>query len=77
MVQTLNKWGNSLGLRIPESIARKKIGVGDKVEIVATEQGILVKPQRKKMTYQELVDSIPDDYEMEDLIPNILPSEEW
>ena len=24
MVQTLNKWGNSLGLRIPESIAREK-----------------------------------------------------
>ncbi len=78
MVQTLNKWGNSLGLRIPKSLARENnLEVGDEIQLVSSNEGILIKPKKKDMTAQELLDSIPDDYKMEDLIPGIVGSEEW
>ena len=78
MVQTLNKWGNSLGLRIPKSLARENnLEVGDEIQLVSSNEGILIKPKKKDMTAQELLDSIQDDYKMEDLIPGIVGSEEW
>ena len=78
MVQTLNKWGNSLGLRIPKSLARENnLVVGDEIQLVSSNEGILIKPKKKDMTAQELLDSIQDDYKMEDLIPGIVGSEEW
>lgn len=44
---TLNKWGNSQGIIIPKSICDSLgIGIGDKLEITATDGGIAINPQR-------------------------------
>lgn len=78
MVQTVNKWGHSLGIRIPSQLAKNKnITEGTQVEILETQDGILLKARSKNLTMEELLDSIPDDYVPENLLPNTLPSEEW
>lgn len=78
MTVIVNKWGHSLGLRIPKDLAQKNhIEEGTEVELIDTDEGILIRKKRNKMTFEELLTGIPDHYEMEELIPGILPSEEW
>lgn len=78
MTVVINKWGHSLGLRIPKDLAQKNdIQEGTEIEFLETPDGILIRKKQKKMTFEELVAGIPDDYDMEDLIPDTLPSEEW
>lgn len=78
MVQTVNKWGHSLGVRIPSQLAKKRnIEEGMQIEIIETKEGILLKTIESKLTMGDILDSIPDDYEAEDVIPDMLPSEEW
>ena len=55
------KWGNSLGLRIPKSLAnRLNVQVGDTLEIAPTDEGLLLKkpPQsQKSYVLSEILDS--------------------
>ena len=78
MSVTVNKWGHSLGLRIPKDLALKhEIEEGTEIELIPTEGGILIRKKQEKMTFDQLLAGIPDDYQMEDLIPDTLTSEEW
>lgn len=78
MSVTVNKWGHSLGLRIPKDLALKnEITEGTEIELIDTNEGILIRKKQKKMTFEELLAGIPDDYDQENLIPTTLPSEEW
>lgn len=53
---TVHKWGNSLGVRIPQKIARQfDVQRGSKVEIKAEENGILIKPVDAKPRLEELL----------------------
>jgi antitoxin MazE len=62
MTATVRKWGNSLGVRIPQKIARKfDVVDGSEVEIIATEQGIILKPV------------VNDDPTLEELLARITP----
>lgn len=42
---TVQKWGNSLAVRIPAAVARSaRFSVGQPVELLLAEEGVLVKP---------------------------------
>jgi antitoxin MazE len=64
MNTTIQKWGNSQGLRIAkEVLAEAKLDVGDTMEIeVKPKVIILRKPARKKLSLAELVKKIPKGY---------------
>jgi antitoxin MazE len=60
METTVQKWGNSLALRLPKAIAMQAaIQEGSSVDLVATEEGILVKARRRpKYRLAELVSRV-------------------
>lgn len=46
MQAVVQKWGNSLGLRIPAAVAeRKRLTAGSKVELVEEEDHIVIQPE--------------------------------
>ena len=69
IVGKIQKWGNSQGLRLSqELLAQAEIAVGDDVEVVVSEQQIVVrKRQRPKYDIAELVTRIPQGYKVEEV----------
>lgn len=62
MKATIQKWGNSLALRLPKSLADEtQIREGSKVELVRTPDGVLVKARRKPR------------YRLTDLLADVTP----
>ena len=56
MTATVQKWGNSLALRLPKSIAQElKVIDGDAVELRVRGDSLQVKPARRKYRLSELV----------------------
>jgi antitoxin MazE len=57
MSTTVQKWGNSLGIRIPSQIAEKiAVSQGSEVDlIVSDDHTLIVKPRKKKPTLEELL----------------------
>ena len=48
MTSTIQKWGNSLAVRLPKTLATEAHLIeGSQVELVRTEAGVLVKPRRR------------------------------
>ena len=66
MATTIQKWGNSQGLRFPKSILEEaQIQVGDEVSLSVQDGKIVVEPvhpTRGKYSIQELVARMPVDY---------------
>ena len=60
MKTMIQKWGNSLALRIPKAIAAEiKIAEGDPVDLQLKGSGVLLKPHRQKRYHlRELVKGI-------------------
>ena len=58
-IASIQKWGNSLALRIPKPLA-DQLGVveGTEVEVTATEREIVIRPAKRKYSLKELVDKI-------------------
>ncbi|MBU5355244.1 AbrB/MazE/SpoVT family DNA-binding domain-containing protein [Paenibacillus barcinonensis] len=58
MSTTVQKWGNSLGIRIPAHIADKiEVRQGTEVElIVSDDRKLIIVPQKKKPTLEELLE---------------------
>jgi len=55
----LSKWGNSLGLRLPKSVAREaQLDEGDTVQVSVDNGTILIRPTRPRYTLDELVNRI-------------------
>jgi antitoxin MazE len=56
---TVNKWGNSLGLRIPQPVANE-VGftAGTKVSIQVVGDTIVISPLQKKYTLDELLEGV-------------------
>lgn len=63
MSTTVQKWGNSLGIRIPKIYANKlKIKRGDLVNIEVEDEKLVIKPEHgKKHGLKDLVSKINDD----------------
>jgi len=57
MTATIKKWGNSLAVRLPKTLAREnQLREGAQVELVRTGAGLLLKPApRKRYRLSELV----------------------
>jgi antitoxin MazE len=53
------KWGNSLGLRLPKSIAREaQLAEGDRVDVSVDNGAIVIRPSRPRYSLEELVGRI-------------------
>ncbi|MCZ0702012.1 antitoxin MazE [Natronobacillus azotifigens] len=68
MTTTIRKWGNSLGLRIPQNIA-KKYGVdnGSEVELIDNGKQIIIKPLVKEPTLDDLLEQCTPDRRHEEI----------
>ena len=61
MVLKLNKWGNSLGLRIPSALATQfKLVEGITVSLEATEEGIMIRPVKQRLDLDYLLTGLTD-----------------
>lgn len=82
MITTVQKWGNSQGLRLTkQALSEAGIGVGDEVEVSVRDGAIVVAPVKRvrgKHDLRELVSRIPRSYKSEE-IPWGAPAgrEEW
>jgi antitoxin MazE len=59
MTTQLAKWGNSLALRIPRSVAAEaEVGDGDAVDVSVENGAIVVRPAAKRYSIEELTSGI-------------------
>jgi antitoxin MazE len=55
----LSKWGNSLGLRLPKSVAREAhLDEGDSVDVTVDNGSIVIRQSRPRYSLDELVGRI-------------------
>jgi antitoxin MazE len=55
----VSKWGNSLGLRLPKSVAREaQLGEGDTVDVSVDNGTIVIRPSRPRYSLDDLVGRI-------------------
>ncbi len=53
------KWGNSLALRLPKSVAREaRLDEGDTVDVSVDDGSIVIRASRPRYTLNQLVDRI-------------------
>jgi antitoxin MazE len=78
MVVKLNKWGHSLGIRIPKDIAEAfGLEPGSTVEVTQTETGVLLTPRKPALTLAYLLEGMEEAQQHEDQIDTLLPEEDW
>ena len=57
MATTIQKWGNSLGIRIPKSIAEQaQLENGTEVEFEASDGVLTIRPRRRRRKKYKLAD---------------------
>lgn len=58
----IQKWGNSLALRIPKSFAvETKIEQGTTVDVSLEGDGIVLRPTREELTLEDLLAKVTDE----------------
>lgn len=82
MMATIQKWGNSQGVRInKEILEQSRLAVGEKVEIVAGEGQVIIRPApsaKKHYKLEDLVARIPKGYKTaEEDFGGSMGKEEW
>lgn len=56
MTGTIQKWGNSLALRIPQAVARQiQVQAGDAVTLRVGAGGLTVRPATKRLSLDDLL----------------------
>jgi antitoxin MazE len=59
MTTRIAKWGNSLGLRLPKSVAQAaQIDEGDRVDVIVKNGAIVIRPSRQTYSLDTLVSQI-------------------
>ncbi len=68
MLTTIQKWGNSRAVRIPKALAVEVgLELGTKVEIMSVDGELRIVPvEEDHYDLDELLASVPDDYEPEE-----------
>ena len=70
MITRIQRWGNSQGLRLARQVLEDAcISVGDDVDVAARDGMIVIAPVRRvrgRVSLQELVSRIPEDYNPEE-----------
>lgn len=70
MTATIQKWGNSLALRIPLAVAKQiHVKEGDPVTLKVGTSGLTVKAAPKKINLDELLDKVTPE--------NLHPATDW
>lgn len=70
MTATIQKWGNSLALRIPLAIAKQmQVKEGDPVTLKVGASGLTVKAATKKLSLDDLLSQVTSE--------NLHPVTEW
>jgi antitoxin MazE len=71
MTATIQRWGQSLAVRLPQQLAEEaQLGEGKEVELVQTAEGVLLKSKRKvRYHLADLVAGITPE--------NVHPATEW
>jgi antitoxin MazE len=55
----VSRWGNSLGVRLPRSVAREaRLDDGDTVSVSVDNGAIVIRPSRPRHSLEELVERI-------------------
>lgn len=72
----VKKWGNSIGLRIPYKVA-EQLGLEEDsfVELTMTTDGLSIKKKRSPSTLDELLASIPDDFQYPEDVVDFVDSQ--
>jgi antitoxin MazE len=67
MITTLSKWGNSLGVRLPQkSLSMLGLKQNSSIEIITTENSIILKPVDTPSSLAELFEGYDGDYQPEE-----------
>ena len=70
MTATIQKWGNSLALRLPRALAQQiKVSEGQAVELKVTDDKLIVRAARRRPTLDELLAKVTPE--------NIHPETDW
>ena len=70
MTATIQKWGNSLALRIPLAVAKQiQVQEGDPVVLKVSAAGLTVKPVPKRLKLDDLLDKVTPE--------NLHPTTDW
>ena len=71
MIVKVQKWGNSQGIRLSKEILNQaNILIGDELEVLTTEDQLVIKPVYKirgKYKIEDLVAKLPANYQVEEL----------
>lgn len=80
-MSVISKWGNSLAVRIPKSIAEQlQLSEGSSISIDIEEKKIIIKPtsSKKKYTLEELLEGMkPDHFHPEINTGLVVGNEQW
>ncbi len=80
MTSVVARWGNSLGIRIPKTVAEQaKITEGTSISFSVEGNSIVITPQkRRKYTLDELLEGMtPDHFHPEFETGNAVGNEDW
>jgi antitoxin MazE len=62
MLAKAQKWGNSLAVRIPKTIAEEcGIGVDSALEILREGENMIIRPVREKLSLESLLEKVTED----------------
>lgn len=72
----LKKWGNSIGFRIPHKIA-ESFGIDENsiIELTESKDALIIKKKNNVSTLDELLASIPNDFQYPDDVLDFVESE--
>jgi antitoxin MazE len=78
----LKKWGNSIGLRIPHPLAISwGFDESTVVDLVETEQGLMIRKRSSPGSLEALLASIPSDFtypsDVSDFVESEAAGQEW
>ncbi|MBD2440621.1 AbrB/MazE/SpoVT family DNA-binding domain-containing protein [Nostoc sp. FACHB-110] len=80
MTSVVAKWGNSLAIRIPKSVAEKaQVTEGIAIDFSVEGNSIIITPQkRRKYTLDELLEGMtPENFHSEFETGNAVGNEDW
>lgn len=71
----LKKWGNSIGLRIPHTLAKSlNLDTESTVELIQENDSLIIKKKKESLTLDELLESIPPDFTYPDDVKDFVNS---
>ncbi len=78
MTITINKWGNSLGIRIPKDIAQKaNLKAGTTMTIGLDDEGKLILKEAKELTLDDLCSGVTPENKHDLIFDNEVGKEKW